>query len=807
MTRPPVKTVLQPFDARPTPDDETRGSGEAGSVAPAGSFHAIGDFAVGGWVVDPSRPGHRFAVEVRADGEHLGLVMAESYSAEVRSRFGGDGCHGFTFVLDADRLGATRVLEAVVANSDTVVGAIEWRDRAAGETPSRAIVGELLWTGGLRVSGFAHDLADPGRPVPIEVFVDGDIVSRTVADTWRDMGHEAVVPSGRVGFDVGLPLSLADGDIHVVRVTAQGLDIEGSPTVVLVHDAGFAGLATALDPDDRSGLKTRATLLDRLMPAALPFSDARAWLDRFPVDPPPAAMGTMAALILGGADDDVAASLQSLERQGHPRWLALHVPADDGRVDPDAFAQAREELLDARVDGVLVMAAGVVLDARAVGHLAAALEDPDAPGLVYPDVVRIVDGRPLPVAFPAYDRFRMRAQGYCADLFAVPVGLFETASAAGAASTCDLLLSCLRACEASGDAVAHLPQFLAVTPSSNLDGRTRALADAVRRDLAARDPVADVVVEAVPGQLFPAVACRRPASGAATGRMPGVTIVIPTRDRLDLLQPCVDSLLTRTRDVDFEILVVDNGSRDRDTIAYLAALEAVGHSVLRADIPFNYSRLNNMAVAQARHDLICLLNNDIEVLEDGWLAEMASVLQDDGVGIVGATLLWPSRIVQHGGVVVGPHLAARHAFNSCLDGEAGYGDMLLVERQHSAVTAACLLISRVDYEAVGGLDEVAFPVTFNDVDLCLKVGAAGKAVVMTPKARLLHKESASRGLDVSREKSARARKETAALRDRWGAVLADDPFYNPNLGLDLSPFEGLATPPRRRTLRLRKAAP
>lgn len=802
MTGNTVKNESTPLDTRPTSEDAAQQTGLASCDRPVGAFHAIGDFAVGGWVMDPSRPGHRFAVEIRADGEHLGLVLAESFSAEVRSRFGGDGCHGFTFVLDAD-LGGARVIEAVVANSDTVIGAVEWRARAAGDTPSRAIVGELLWSGGLRVSGFAHDLADPGRPVAVDVFVDGDLVSRTVADMWRDMGHETVVPSGRIGFDVGLPLSLADGGAHVVRVTVEGQDLDGSPTVMLVHEAGFAGLASELDPEDRTGIRTRATLLDRLMPAALPLSDARTWLERFPVDTPPAAMGTMAVLILGGGDDEAAVSLQSLERQGYSRWMAVHVPAADRRIDPEAFARARDELVDAGIDGVIVMTAGTILDARAIAHMAAALEHPTAPGLVYPDIVRLVDGRPLPVAFPAYDRFRMRAQGYCADLFAVPAGLFETASSAGVVSSYDLLLSCLRACDAVGDAVGHLPQFLAVTPPPDIEGSALALAEAVRGDLAARSPGLDVAVEAAPGYLFPAVTCRRPAPDD----VPGVTIVIPTRDRLDLLQPCIDSILSRTRDVDFEILVVDNGSRDRDTIAYLAALEAVGHSVLRADIPFNYSRLNNLAVAQARHDLICLLNNDVEVIDDGWLAEMASLLREDGVGIAGATLLWPSRIVQHGGVVVGPHLAARHAFNSCIDGEAGYGDLLLVERQHSAVTAACLLISRADYEAVGGLDEVAFPVTFNDVDLCLKVGATGRAVVMSPRARLLHKESASRGLDVSREKNARARKETAALRDRWGAWLADDPFYNPNLGLDLFPFEGLATPPRRRALRFRKAGP
>ncbi len=769
----------------------------------AAAFHAIADFAVGGWVVDPSRPGHRLAVEIRADGEHLGLVMAESFSADVRERFGGDGCHGFTYVLDTEQLGAVRVVEAVLANSDTVIGTIEWRDRAAADATSRAVVGELVWTGGLRVSGFAHDLADPARTVSVEVFVDGDLVARAAASQWRDMGHEDIVPSGRIGFDIGLPMSLADGRTHALRVTADGLDLEGSPTEILVHDGGFAGLAQAIDPADATGLKARAELLDRLMPAALPYPEAKAWLERFPVDPPTAAIGMVAVVMVGGGDGEVAATLRSLERQGHRRWLAFHVPASAFGLDGEAFEQTRDALLEADADAVVVVTAGSVLDPHAIGHLAAALEDPSAPGLVYPDIVRSMDGRPLPLAFPAHDRFRMRSQGYCVDLFGVCAGLFEIAAEQGPSSTYDLLLSCLRACETAGDSIAHLPQFLAVVPPPDLADRTRALADAVRRDVAARRPAGLVEIEEASGSLFPAIAIRRPV----TDVLPGVTIVIPTRDRLDLLQPCIDGILAKTRDVDFEILVVDNGSRDPDTIAYLAALEAVGHSVLRADIPFNYSRLNNIAVARARHDLICLLNNDVEVLDDTWLREMTSMLSEDGVGIVGATLLWPSRMVQHGGVVVGPHLAARHAFNSCLDGEPGYADMLLVERQHSAVTAACLLIARDDYEAVGGLDEVAFPVTFNDVDLCLKVGGLGKAVVMTPNARLLHKESASRGLDVSREKHARSRKEMAALRERWGACLADDPFYNPNLGLDLFPFEGLATPPRQRTLRFRKPGP
>ncbi len=686
-------------------------------------------------------------------------------------------------------MSSARVIEAVLANTDTVIGTIDWKGRPTEEAASRAVVGEMLWLGGLRVTGFARDLAQPGRPVMVDVHVDGDLVARVPADRWRETAHDALVPSGRIGFDVALPRGLADGVMHTLAVSVEGEDLDGSPTVMLVHEAGYAGLAGALDPQDRQGLHVRAQMLDRLMPGALPLSEAEAWLKRFPVDPPQPSSATLAVLIFGGDEEAAAATVRTVEKQGHSRWLALHVPDD-----PAAFAEARRAVVDSGADGVVVTGAGVALDPAALGHLAAALEHPGAPGLVYPDVVRTLEGRAFPLALPAYDRWRMRAQGYCADLYAVPMAVFERAAPAGRGTPYDVLLACLRACEEGNESVAHLPQLLATVPQRDVSAMAADLAAA----LAARGETPDAGADFGTGTLFPALhpVRRRPADA------PGVSIVIPTRDRLDLLRPCIDSILARTRDVAFEIIVVDNGSREEATHVYLDALRAAGHVVIDADIPFNYSRLNNLAVKRASHPYVCLLNNDVEVLEDDWLTSMAALLDDAEVGVVGATLLWPSRIVQHGGVVMGPQLAARHAFTSCLDGEAGYGDMLLVERRHSAVTAACLLLRRDDYLVVGGLDEVAFPVTFNDVDLCLKVGALGKAIVMTPRARLLHKESASRGLDLTREKHARSRKEMAALRARWAEILADDPFYNPNLGLDLFPFDGLAAPPRRRRLRL-----
>jgi GT2 family glycosyltransferase len=206
--------------------------------------------------------------------------------------------------------------------------------------------------------------------------------------------------------------------------------------------------------------------------------------------------------------------------------------------------------------------------------------------------------------------------------------------------------------------------------------------------------------------------------------------------------------------------------------------------------------LNNVAVGAARGDHLCLLNNDIQALDESWLGEMLSRIEEPDVGAVGAMLIWPSSVVQHGGVVLGPSFAAAHAFNDRIDNDPGYGDLLRVAHGCSAVTAACMLLRKDDYRAVGGMDAIRFPINFNDVDLCLKLRAAGKRIVFTPHARLRHIESASRGSDDRPDRVARFRRELTNLRSRWGEALMADPYYNPLLSLDPVPFSALAWPPR-----------
>jgi GT2 family glycosyltransferase len=276
-----------------------------------------------------------------------------------------------------------------------------------------------------------------------------------------------------------------------------------------------------------------------------------------------------------------------------------------------------------------------------------------------------------------------------------------------------------------------------------------------------------------------------------------VSLIIPTRNGLDLLRPCIEGLLYRTDYPHLEIIVVDNASDELETLEYLDQISRLGVKVLRYPHAFNFAAINNWAIEQASGELIGLINNDIEVQQPGWLKAMVAQLIRPNVGAVGAKLIWPNGMVQHGGVVVGVAGLAAHAFNDAFQEDAGYLGLNQVPREQSAVTAACLLLRKSDFKAVGGFDTVHFPVAFNDVDLCLKLRALGKKIVWTPDATLIHAESASRGLEDTPSKASRARREQRHFIARWQAHQSCDPYYHPALALDVvsSMYGALSTRP------------
>jgi glycosyltransferase involved in cell wall biosynthesis len=265
---------------------------------------------------------------------------------------------------------------------------------------------------------------------------------------------------------------------------------------------------------------------------------------------------------------------------------------------------------------------------------------------------------------------------------------------------------------------------------------------------------------------------------------PLVSLIVPTRDCHDVLKTCIDSILQQTGYANYEIIIVDNGSTCERTLAYMAGLEATGKvRVLRYDMPFNYAAINNFAARHARGSILGLVNNDVEVINPDWLDEMVSHAVRADIGCVGAKLYYPNDTIQHGGVVCGIGGVAGHSHKFLPRDADGYFSRMRIVHNTSAVTAAVLLLRREVYEKVGGLDEVGLHVAFNDVDLCLKVMAAGYRNLWTPFAELYHHESISRGSDEAPEKRARFQRECAVMQERWPALLARDPYYNPNLTL------------------------
>ncbi|WP_197077602.1 glycosyltransferase [Hyphomicrobium sp. 99] len=269
---------------------------------------------------------------------------------------------------------------------------------------------------------------------------------------------------------------------------------------------------------------------------------------------------------------------------------------------------------------------------------------------------------------------------------------------------------------------------------------------------------------------------------------PRVSLIIPTRDKVDLLRACVNSIRDKTTYGNYELIIVDNGSRDLKALQYLAEIQGMPHCrVLRFDGPFNYSAINNFAVEHSDAPLIGLINNDVDVISPEWLTEMASWAMQPDIGCVGAKLYYPDGTLQHGGVIMGIGRVSGHSHKHFPRDHAGYFCRLRILQNLSAVTGACLVVRREIFKEVGGLDDKNLPVSFNDVDFCLKVRAAGYFNVWTPYAELYHLESVSRGSDALPQNVERARRETAYMRSKWRSA-EEDPYYSVNLTKDFENF-------------------
>ncbi len=562
--------------------------------------------------------------------------------------------------------------------------------------------------------------------------------------------------------------------------------------------SGLAGLRTAMRAQFTHGreIPTYEAWLQARTISDSDRVDLREALERVPHQP------TISLLMpaVTGPPDLIARSIDSVRDQIYERWELLiaqdvSAPAEvRSLVDAYAKKDGRVKIFQRGHGRALTEAAEFALSQRA-GEFIALLREGDEisvdallenvlmvnevsdADLIYSDEDRIDETgrRNTPYFKPDWSPETLLAQMYLGGLCLYRRTAVVAAGGllAGADTLCDHDLA-LRV-TGRADRVQHIAKVLYHRRSAS-DAEAQeargASVDAVRRALDRRGIRGRV--DAARGQCVVRI---------EPDRSQRVSIVIPTRDRADLLGECLDSVFRLTRHPNFEVCVVDNGSRERETLELLErwkSQESARFNVVRQDIPFNFSTLVNAGVAATRGELIVLLNNDTEVISPEWMDDMAGFAQLADIGAVGCTLLFKDNTIQHAGVILMAGAVAGHSHAGLPDSAAGYFGRLVSQSNYAAVTAACLMVRRTVFEEVHGFDE-QLGVAYNDVDFCLRMLERGYRNVCLGQVRLFHDESRSRGLEDTREKQQRYAAEWDTMRKRWRDLIDRDPYYNPNL--------------------------
>ena len=502
-----------------------------------------------------------------------------------------------------------------------------------------------------------------------------------------------------------------------------------------------------------------------------------------------------------GTDDAARITLESLQQQWVPvggELLALS-------GDRNPINQINEAISASDSEWVALINAGDQLTPNSTFTLLAAIRRHPEWRLLYSDEESITPaGDASPPHFkPDFNLDYLRSLPYVGGLLLIRRDLFKAIggfdpSALGAEDY-DLVLRAWEYLQKKGDggaSIGHVSEVLYRRMPGGGYAQQMALADTLnsaQNTLRRHFARLGVEVELEYGVLPATQRVRYLHSDT-----PMVSIIIPTRNQRSMLERCLESLFSHTAWPSYEVLVVDNGSDEADALQYLDGLRTLGADlsgriqVLEYPQPFNYSAMNNFAARHARGEYLLLLNNDTAALHDDWLDVMMAHAQRPEVGVVGAKLLYPDGKVQHAGVVLGVKGPAEHPFIGREAKDAGYYARLQVDQNYCAVTGACLLVRKVLFDGVGGLDDDELAVSYSDIDLCLKIREQGKLVVWTPYALLLHEGSKSQKAGVesadAQAKAKRFEREQAVMYRRWMPQIANDSAYNRCLSLASTDF-------------------
>jgi len=745
-------------------------------------------YAVGTLYCRDVPPDSGVVVELLVDDYPVALGRAEP--APVAPENMKDGLTPCAFEIElpvAARTGARRIAVRV-ANTGEPVGVAAITHGVADEGAGAVLVGAVQRMGPLLLGGWVAKADYDDEPIAVHAVHAGERIASALADLPAGPRGPCTAPLLAAGFRLRLPHGFGVPVPQRVDVCDEdGRPLHGSPFLISPWTVECADMLHAVvQSETPPGAEHKRALLRiqramdagaMLVPSSVPMSDYPRWASarsaRAEKDTPPVHVFIFGD---GDGDGDRARSLHSLIRAGAP-LTATVLP--DAKITPTLWPEAGM---------VVFLPAGEEVKDGAFAHLSHALEHApiaygDCEQQLYPDA-------PVwPWFKPDWDPDLFLSTGFLFGLLGLRAERITRPEKAMPVAA--LIAEAVLAATAP-KAPAHVPFVLSRQvdmPAHGAPPLPAALVrDGLRHALSAHTPDADIAPE--PDRPW--------QNRVRYGRLaptPHVEIIVPTRDRPDLLARALESLFATTRYPDYGVTIIDNGSTETETFVVFDRFVERGARVLAMPGPFNFSALNNAAVVETDAPVLCFLNNDVEIIEPGWLGELVVQLSRPGIGAVGAKLLWPNGMVQHAGVVLGPHGGAAHIGKGWAVDDPGYAGLNHVVRRCSAVTAACMAVRRADFLDVGGFDEAAFPVNFNDVDLCLKLQRAGKAVLWTPHARLIHHEAASRGADDGPQKAARARRELRLLRERWPEAIRRDPFYNPNFNRDLEPYDGMALMP------------
>jgi len=781
-----------------------------------GRLLGIKNNVIYGWAYDANSPNGKLILEVLLDGYLANLTIANLQCKEYLSDLFGDNCYGFISQIPPDLLKISHRISIRIANSNillegaVLIGKQNLSSKALKQQKNNynnLVDSLLINAGGLKIGGHYFD---PGSPdiSPVLHFYDNNnfLFSKTLQNK---KNHVYKV-------EVDLPVELADGNKHSIKIIDdKKRELKGSPLIINVFPDGAKSLIDSIIKAQSSGnvsiVESQSKLLGNLveqynkyLPVSFSFENYPYWYNLYSEKYVKLVENYRNFLIVIYGDGDINVSINSLKKQYGKSWQAVVlnsaivenpskniISCKDSNFDIYSYMNKND------IAYLGLLKAGDHLSSNALCRVAKELRK-DEVKVVYTDIDfdNKLGERSNPWFKPDWDYELFLSQNYLNEFFAVKSKNIPK----NYKDSIDLLpLYCIKKLleddTANTSSVRHISEVLY---HKQHDKKSKNVSVLFRQS---RKVIQNILDHQEYGSLVEEhnsePSLRR--IKRKLNSQPLVSIIIPTKDQVKLLKCCIKTLLNKTSYKNYEILIIDNQSLEKKTLKYFDKLDKTSNiRVLEYPRQFNYSAINNYAVNEAKGEVVALVNNDIEFKSGHWLDEMLGLLLRNNVGAVGCKLAWPNGMVQHGGVVLGVNGLADHAFNTIAMDEPGYHYRAMITQQYSAVTAACLLTRKEDYLSVEGLNEIDFPVAFNDVDYCLKLRKQGKRIVWTPFVDIIHAESASRGTDNSPEKAARAQKEMNNLKLKWGYELMHDPFYNPNLNLDhlTGPFNGLAIPPR-----------